>query len=93
MIIILRQSVIRIPDHPLEYHRRFPTAHTNRVSIAPLRVRLGFTPPSLMPDWLGAFACGTPVSSTANAAREMFGNSLPTGRSWIEENALLMAVA
>jgi ABC-2 type transport system permease protein len=52
-----------------------------------------FTPPSLMPDWLGAIAMWNPVSSTANAARELFGNPLPTGDSWIEQHALLMSVA
>lgn len=51
-----------------------------------------FTPPSLMPDWLGFIAMWNPVSSTANATRELFGNPLPVGESWIEQNALLMAV-
>ncbi|RBM17762.1 ABC transporter permease [Streptomyces sp. PT12] len=52
-----------------------------------------FTPPSLMPDWLGAIAMWNPVSSTANAIRELFGNPLPTGGSWVEENAMLLAFA
>ncbi|REF38074.1 ABC transporter permease [Thermasporomyces composti] len=52
-----------------------------------------FTPPHLMPDWLGVIAMWNPVSATANAIRELFGNPLPTGGAWIEENALLMAVA
>jgi ABC-2 type transport system permease protein len=51
-----------------------------------------FTPPSLMPDWLGAIAMWNPVSSTANAARELFGNPLPTGDSWIEQHAMMMSV-
>jgi ABC-2 type transport system permease protein len=34
-----------------------------------------------------------PVSSTANAVRELFGNPVPTGDNWIEQNAQLMAVA
>ncbi|MFB4194611.1 ABC transporter permease [Streptomyces carpaticus] len=51
-----------------------------------------FTPPSLMPDWLGTIAMWNPVSSTAGAIRDLFGNPMPTGGSWIEENALLMAV-
>ena len=51
-----------------------------------------FTPPSLMPDWLGTIAMWNPVSSAANAIRELFGNPLPTGDSWIEQNAMLMAV-
>ncbi|WP_062217080.1 ABC transporter permease [Streptomyces sp. NBRC 109706] len=51
-----------------------------------------FTPPSMMPDWLGTIAMWNPVSSTANAIRDLFGNPLPTGDSWIEQNALLMSV-
>ncbi|MEQ4208525.1 hypothetical protein [Actinopolymorpha sp. B9G3] len=46
-----------------------------------------------MLDWLGAIAMWNPVSSTANAIRELFGNPVPTGGSWIEQNAALMAVA
>lgn len=51
-----------------------------------------FTPPHLMPDWLGTIAMWNPVSSTANAIRELFGNPVPTGGSWIEQHALLAAV-
>ncbi|MGP3989699.1 ABC transporter permease [Streptomyces sp. 3N207] len=51
-----------------------------------------FTPPSAMPDWLGAVAMWNPVSATANAVRELYGNPLPTGGSWIEEHSELMAV-
>jgi ABC-2 type transport system permease protein len=51
-----------------------------------------FTPPSLMPDWLGFIAMWNPVSSTANAIRELFGNPVPTGDSWIEQHAMEMAV-
>lgn len=51
-----------------------------------------FTPPHLMPDWLGTIAMWNPVSSTANAIRGLFGNPVASGGSWIEDNALLMAV-
>jgi ABC-2 type transport system permease protein len=51
-----------------------------------------FTPPHLMPDWLGAIAMWNPVSSTANAVRELFGNPVAGGDTWIEHNALFMAV-
>ncbi|MGH3911682.1 MAG: ABC transporter permease, partial [Pseudonocardiaceae bacterium] len=51
-----------------------------------------FTPPHLMPDWLGAIAMWNPVSSTANAIRQLFGNPVVSGGGWIEEHALLMAV-
>lgn len=51
-----------------------------------------FTPPHLMPDWLGTIAMWNPVSSTATAIRELFGNPVASGGSWIESHALLMAV-
>ncbi|WP_436500398.1 ABC transporter permease [Actinokineospora sp. HUAS TT18] len=51
-----------------------------------------FTPPHLMPDWLGAIAMWNPVSSTANAIRTLFGNPVPTGNSWVEQHALLMSI-
>ncbi|QIB48981.1 ABC transporter permease [Streptomyces aureoverticillatus] len=51
-----------------------------------------FVAPSLMPDWLGPIAAWNPVSSTGTAARELFGNPGAGGSSWIEQNAVLMAV-
>nr|WP_229898196.1 ABC transporter permease [Streptomyces finlayi] len=51
-----------------------------------------FVAPSLMPGWLGAVAAWNPVSSTVTAARELFGNPVASGGSWVEENAVLMAV-
>ncbi|WP_419995928.1 ABC transporter permease [Streptomyces boninensis] len=51
-----------------------------------------FTPPELMPGWLGAIAQWNPVSSTANAVRDLFGNPVPQDGPWIQENATMMAV-
>ncbi|MFG2089334.1 MULTISPECIES: ABC transporter permease [unclassified Spirillospora] len=51
-----------------------------------------FVAPSLMPDWLGAIAMWNPVSSTVTASRELFGNPAAVGGTWIEQNALLMAI-
>lgn len=51
-----------------------------------------FTPPSAMPDWLGAVAMWNPVSATADAIRDLYGNPMPSGGSWIEQHAQLMAV-
>lgn len=51
-----------------------------------------FVPPSGMPDWLGTIAMWNPVSSTVTGARELFGNPAAVGGSWIEQNAVLMAV-
>ncbi|MEO3978611.1 ABC transporter permease [Streptomyces sp. CAU 1734] len=51
-----------------------------------------FAPPSTMPDWLGTIAAWNPISSTAAASRELFGNPVASDGSWIQENAILMAV-
>ncbi|MGW4230120.1 ABC transporter permease [Streptomyces sp. NPDC004980] len=48
--------------------------------------------PSLMPGWLGTAAAWNPVSSTVTAARELFGNPVASGGTWVEEHALLMAL-
>lgn len=49
-------------------------------------------PPETMPTWLGAVADLNPVSATAAACRELFGN--PTGLTdgLLAENALVMAL-
>lgn len=44
-----------------------------------------------MPDWLGAIALWNPVSATATAIRELFGNPAASGGTWVETNAALMA--
>ncbi|MEU0763294.1 ABC transporter permease [Streptomyces microflavus] len=51
-----------------------------------------FVAPSLMPGWLGTVAAWNPISSTATATRELFGNPVAGGGTWVEEHALLMAV-
>jgi len=51
-----------------------------------------FAPPDLMPGWLGAIAAWNPVSSTANAIRELFvAPTVPSGY-WIEEHAVVAAI-
>jgi hypothetical protein len=40
-------------------------------------ISCAFTPPSLMPEWLGAIAMWNPVSSTPNAIRKLFGDPVP----------------
>ncbi|MFP3991709.1 ABC transporter permease [Streptomyces sp. E11-3] len=51
-----------------------------------------FVPTSSMPGWLGTVAAWNPISSTAVAARELFGNPVAGDGSWVQENAVLMAV-
>lgn len=51
-----------------------------------------FVAPETMPGWLGALAEWNPISATASAARELFGN--PTGATGgiLADNAVLMAI-
>lgn len=52
-----------------------------------------FVAPATMPGWLGTIAEWNPLSSTAAAARELFGNPGWGGGSWVADNAVLLAVA
>jgi ABC-type multidrug transport system permease subunit len=48
---------------------------------------------STMPAWLGAIALWNPLSSTATAARQLFGDPVGAHASWITSHAIIMAVA
>lgn len=52
-----------------------------------------YVAPSLMPGWLAPVAAWNPISSTVAATRELFGNPGAGGGSWVEQHAVLMAVA
>ncbi|WP_399935215.1 ABC transporter permease [Streptomyces kanamyceticus] len=52
-----------------------------------------FTVPETMPGWLGAVVEWNPMSATATAVRDLFGNDAgATGTSWAAEHAGLLAV-
>jgi ABC-2 type transport system permease protein len=50
-------------------------------------------PTATMPGWLGTVAAWNPVSATATATRELFGNPGWGGQAWVDQHALLLAVA
>jgi ABC-2 type transport system permease protein len=52
-----------------------------------------FVAPETMPSWLGAIAQWNPLSATVSACRELFGNPGWAAVSWVDHNAVLMAVA
>jgi ABC-2 type transport system permease protein len=52
-----------------------------------------FVATSTMPGWLGTLAEWNPLSATATATRELFGNPGWGGDSFVAEHALAMAVA
>lgn len=54
-----------------------------------------FTPPELMPSWLGTVAAWNPVSATAGAIRELFETEaaeMMTSGYWIENHAISAAI-
>ncbi len=52
-----------------------------------------FVAPETMPAWLGAIAEWNPISATATAARQLFGNPTGVTAGWLADGAILMAVA
>ncbi|HET8779537.1 MAG TPA: ABC transporter permease, partial [Agromyces sp.] len=50
-----------------------------------------FVSAETMPGWLGVIAEWNPVSATATAARELFGNPTGVTGGWFAENAVLAA--
>jgi len=51
-----------------------------------------FVDPSTMPSALGAIASWNPLSATASATRELFGNPGWNDGTWMSENALMLAI-
>jgi ABC-type multidrug transport system permease subunit len=51
-----------------------------------------FVSPETMPAWLGAIAQWNPISATATAARQLFGNPSGLTGGWYDENAIVLAV-
>ncbi|MFF0289751.1 ABC transporter permease [Streptomyces sp. NPDC005262] len=51
-----------------------------------------FAAPESMPDWLGAVVEWNPMSATATAVRDLFGNPGGAGGSWAADHAGLLAV-
>ncbi|MFG2293532.1 ABC transporter permease [Streptomyces sp. NPDC048603] len=51
-----------------------------------------FATPESMPDWLGAVVEWNPMSATAAAVRDLFGNPAAGSSSWAAEHAALLAV-
>jgi len=52
-----------------------------------------FVSPETMPGWLGAIAEWNPVSATATAARQLFGNPTGVTSGWLADASVLMALA
>jgi ABC-2 type transport system permease protein len=52
-----------------------------------------FVSPDTMPGWLGAIGTWNPLTATATATRELFGNPTWSAQSWATEHSLILALA
>jgi len=52
-----------------------------------------FVAPETMPAWLGAIAQWNPISATATAARQLFGNPTGITDGWLSDAAIPLAIA
>lgn len=93
LLLLLRFSVIWVGVY-LGLLVRTPEAANNLYALLfPITMLANtFVSPSQMPDWLGVIAEWNPLSLTVAATRELFGNPGMESGSWIDENALLMAI-
>lgn len=51
-----------------------------------------YVAPSTMPGWLGAVANANPMSATTAATRDLFGNPTWGATTWLDQNAIALAV-
>ncbi|WP_232661052.1 ABC transporter permease [Pseudonocardia sp. TRM90224] len=51
-----------------------------------------FVSPDTMPSWLGAIGTWNPLSATATAIRELFGNPVWNAQGWATEHAVTLAL-
>lgn len=52
-----------------------------------------FVAPEYMPAWLGALAAWNPISATATAARDLFGNPTGVTGGWLADYGIVAAMA
>jgi ABC-2 type transport system permease protein len=51
-----------------------------------------FVSPDTMPAWLGAIATWNPLSATATAIRDLFGNPTWAAQNWAADHSVLLAL-
>jgi len=93
LLLLLRFAVIWVGIY-LGLLVRTPEAANNLYALLfPITMLANtFVSPEMMPGWLGVIAEWNPMSSTASAIRELFGNPGWGGDSWITRHAVLMAL-
>ncbi|MFH8608934.1 ABC transporter permease [Streptomyces sp. NPDC018029] len=94
LLMMLRFAMLWLGIHLAMVAGRPELVMTVQILVWPVGfLSNAFTVPQNMPDWLGAAVEWNPMSATATAVRDLFGNDPGvTGTSWAAENAGLLAV-
>ncbi|MYW02458.1 ABC transporter permease [Streptomyces sp. SID3343] len=93
LLLLLRFAMLWIGLHLAMVAGRPEMVQAVQILVWPLGfLSSAFTTPGNMPSWLGAIVEWNPMSATATAVRDLFGNPNATGTSWAVEHAGLLAV-
>ncbi len=94
LLLLLRLAIIWLGIY-LGLLIRTPEAVTGaQILVWPLGfLSNAFVPPATMPGWLGAIAFWNPLSATAGAIRQLFGNPAGGGNTWAAHHPVILAVA
>jgi ABC-type multidrug transport system permease subunit len=94
LLLLLRVALIWVGVHLGLLARGPETLVAVQILVWPLGfASSAFVDPGTMPAWLGAIARWNPLSATATACRELFGNPGWGGDTWAERHAVTLAVA
>jgi ABC-2 type transport system permease protein len=93
LLLLLRFALLWLGIWLALVSRSPETLMTLQILVWPLAFLSNiFVAPDTMPGWLGAIADANPLSATAAATRELFGNPGWAGNSWPAEHATLLAI-
>ncbi|WP_263167024.1 ABC transporter permease [Streptomyces sp. SCSIO ZS0520] len=94
LLLLLRFAMLWIGIHLALVAGRPEMVQAVQILVWPVGfLSNAFATPEAMPGWLGAGVEWNPMSATATAVRELFGNEAATGTSWAAQHAELLAVA
>ncbi|WP_455353706.1 ABC transporter permease [Streptomyces sp. SYSU K217416] len=93
LLLLLRFAMLWIGIHLAMVAGRPEMVQAVQILVWPVGfLSNAFATPESMPGWLGAFVEWNPMSATATAVRDLFGNPGAAGTSWPAEHAGLLAV-
>ncbi|MFF0744852.1 ABC transporter permease [Streptomyces sp. NPDC004111] len=93
LLLLLRFAMLWIGIHLAMVAGKPELVQAVQILVWPLGfLSNAFALPETMPAWLGAVVQWNPLSATATAVRDLFGNQTGTATSWAAEHAAMLAV-